>query len=139
VVGALFVLIGSGLVFWSGPAPHHVTRDMAVKIALTHLVQPGETVQTQAKLARQWQLTMLNRNEGGNLWSNQLTWFVLVPGDHFAFSGPCCGPASPKPTWNVALVNDHAWGAQLDGVVAGSNGDAPGWFRLLPDLSLGGQ
>ena len=50
--------------------------------------------------------TLLNANDGGQVWSNQLIWFVLVPGDHFAFSGPCCGP-SPTFSWNVALVNDR--------------------------------
>jgi hypothetical protein len=139
VLSTVVVLMASGFVLWlgPGPAPHHVTRDMAVKVAVTHLLQPGEHAQIQAKLARQWQLTLLSANDGGNLWSNQLIWFVLVPGGHFSHPGPCCGPP-PKTRWDVVLVEDHAGSAQLDGVISGGAGDRPTWYDLLPDLS-GGQ
>jgi len=44
VVFVLVVVIASGLSLWLGPGPaaHHVTRFMAVKIAVTHLLQPDE-------------------------------------------------------------------------------------------------
>ena len=139
VISAVVVLVASGLVLWlgRGPAPHYVTRDMAVNVAGAHLLQPGEHTQIHAKLARQWQLTLLSANDGGNLWSNQLIWFVLVPGGHFSHPGPCCGPP-PKTSWDVVLVEDHAGSAQLDGVISGGAGDRPYWYDLLPDLS-GGQ
>jgi hypothetical protein len=130
------LVVAVGLALALGPAPHHVTKDMAIKIAVTHLLQPGERVPVQAKLAREWQLTLLSPNDGGNLWSNQLVWFVLVPGGHFAHSGPCCSPPA-KTAWDVALIEDHDGSAQLDGVISGGSGDRPGWYDRLPDLSGG--
>ncbi|MDQ6710462.1 MAG: hypothetical protein M3Z11_07880 [Candidatus Dormibacteraeota bacterium] len=100
---------------------------------MTHLLQPGEHTHIEAKLVRQWQLALVSPNE--NLWSDQLIWLVLVPGGHFAASGPCC--SQPTFTWNVAVVKDQAGYAQLDGVIAGAPGDGPVWYRLLPDLSSG--
>jgi hypothetical protein len=131
------VLTASSLVLWlgPGPAPHHVTREMAVKIAVTHLLQPGESEQAhiQAKLVHRWQLALVSRNE---LWSNDLIWLVLVPGGHFSAAGPCCS-APPTFSWNIAITKDDPGGAGLDGVIAGSPGDGPLWYRLLPDLSRG--
>jgi hypothetical protein len=67
---------------------------MAVKIAVMHLLQPGEYQQAraEAKLVRQWQLAFVSRNEP---WSNDLIWLVLVPGGHFSAGGACCD-APPK-------------------------------------------
>ena len=139
VLGAVFVLTTSGLSLWLGPGPasHHVTRFMAVKIAMTHLLQPDEfeRVHVEAKLVRQWQLALVTRNEG---WSNDLIWLVLVPGGHFAASGSCCSPP-PTFSWNIAITKEDAGGAGLDGVIAGSPGGGPLWYRLLPDLSGGAQ
>ena len=104
-----------------------------MKIAVTHLLQPAEVKQAhiEAKLVRQWQLALVSRNEP---WSNDLIWLVLVPGGHFSAAGSCCSP-SPTFSWNVAITRDHAGGAGLDGVIAGSPGNGPVWYRLLPDLS----
>jgi len=138
VVLGLVVVIASGLSLWLGPGPaaHHVTRFMAVKIAVTHLLQPDEyeRAHVEAKLVRQWQLTLVSRNDSA--WSNDLVWLVLVPGGHFAASGACCSPP-PTFSWNIAITKDDAGGAGLDGVIAGSPGDGPLWYRLLPDLSSG--
>jgi hypothetical protein len=108
---------------------------MAVKIAVTHLLQPGESEQAhiQAKLVHRWQLALVSRNE---LWSNDLIWLVLVPGGHFSAAGTCCS-APPTFSWNIAITKDDPGGAGLDGVIAGSPGDGPLWYRLLPDLSRG--
>jgi hypothetical protein len=137
VLTAVFAVVFSCLALWLGPGParHQVTRDMAVKIAVTHLLQPDEYQRphTEAKLVRQWQLALVSRNE---VWSSDLIWLVLVPGGHFPTAGPCCS-APPKFTWNVAIVKDQASFAQLDGVIGGSQGDGPLWYRLLPDLSRG--
>jgi hypothetical protein len=110
---------------------------MATKVAITHLLQPGEyqQAQVQSKLVRRWQVALVSRNEA---WSNDLVWLVLVPGGHFSAAGPCCS-APPGFTWNIAMVNDNAGGAELDGVAAGSPGNAPLWYGLLPDLSRGDQ
>jgi hypothetical protein len=110
---------------------------MAMKIAVTHLLQPDEYEQAHvdAKLVRQWQLALVSRNEP---WSNDLVWLVLVPGGHFAASGGCCS-LPPSFSWKIAMTKDDAAGAGLDGVLAGSPGDGPLWYRLLPDLSRGGQ
>ena len=55
VVFVLVVVIASGLSLWLGPGPaaHHVTRFMAVKIAVTHLLQPDEyeRAHVEAKLS----------------------------------------------------------------------------------------
>jgi len=126
---ALLLLLTSGLALWLGPTltAHSVTRFQA---------QPDELPHIQAKLVRQWQLTLVDGNDEGRIWSNQLLWLVLVPGGHFSAAGCCVAPAF---TWNIAIVNDSPGGAGLDGVLAGSPGDAPLWFWLLPDLSGGRQ
>jgi hypothetical protein len=139
VAAALGILgLTAALNLATAPAAHHVTRFQAEKIAITHLLQPVEydTAHLETKLVRQWQLTLVSPNDGGNLWTNQLMWLVLVPGNHFAFSGPCCSPPTTM-AWNIAIVNDGAGGAQLDGVLAGPSGDRPTWFGLLPDLARG--
>ena len=137
IVGAVCALgISIGLLLELGPAPHHVTRYQAEKIAVTHLLPPGRQVHLQSKLIREWQLTFVSPNDGGNVWSNDLMWVVLVPDSNFAHSGPCCG-ASPPTSWAVAIVRDHSFSAQLDGIIAGVSGDAPAWWGLLPDLSGG--
>ena len=137
VLGVVLVLTTSGLSLWLGPGPaaHHVTRFMAVKIAMTHLLQPDEfeRAHVEAKLVRQWQLALVSRNEP---WSNDLIWLVLVPGGHFSATGSCCSPP-PTFSWNIAITRDDAGGAGLDGVIAGSPGDGALWYRLLPDLSSG--
>jgi len=129
------VLLVSGIILWLGPGPaaHHVTRDMAVKIAVTHLLQPAdyERGNVQAKLVRRWQLALVSRDEP---WSNDLIWLVLVPGGHFSATGSCCSPP-PTFSWNIAVIKDNPGGAGLDGVIAGAPGDGPLWYRLLPDLS----
>jgi hypothetical protein len=139
VVGiVLAVLVASGLGLWFGPGPaaHHVSRFMAQKIAVTHLMQPGEPANIQAKLVRQWQLTIVDPNDGGRIWSRRLLWLVLVPGGHFSAAGCCAGS---KFTWNLAVISDNPGGAELDGVLAGAPGDSPPWYWLLPDLSAGRQ
>ena len=135
---ALLLLLTSGLALWLGPTPtaHSVTRFQAQKIAVAHLLQPDELPHIQAKLVRQWQLTLVDGNDEGRIWSNQRLWLVLVPGGHFSAAGCCVAPAF---TWNIAVINDSPDGAGLDGVLAGSPGDAPLWFWLLPDLSGGRQ
>ena len=117
VVLGLVVVVASGLGMWLGPGPaaHHVIRFMAVKIAVTHLLQPDayERAHVEAKLVRHWQLTLVSRNDSA-----------------------CCSPP-PTFSWNIAITKDAAGGAGLDGVIAGSPGDGPLWYRLLPDLSSG--
>jgi len=137
MIGLLLAVgVASRLLLALGPAPHHVTRFEAEKIAVTHLLQPGQQVHIQTKLVRQWQLALISPNDGGNVWSNDLLWLVLMPGDHFAHSGHCCtGP--PRATWTMAQVNDRAGYAQLDGIITGVSGESPEWWRLLPDLSDG--
>jgi hypothetical protein len=55
---------------------------MAVKIAVTHLLQPAEVEQAhvEAKLVRQWQLALVSPNEP---WSDDLgdrpLWYRLLP------------------------------------------------------------
>src|SRR2546425_4051623 len=111
---ALLLLLASGLALWLGPTPtaHNVTRFEAQKIAVTHLLQPGEPSHIEAKLVRQWQLTLVDANDGGHIWSNQLLWLVLVPGGHFSAAGCCVAAAY---TWNVAVINDGPGGAGLSG------------------------
>jgi hypothetical protein len=135
VIGiVLALLLASCIALWLGPGPaaHHVTRFEAQKIAETHLLQAGEPSNIQAKLVRQWQLTLMDANDGGHIWSNQLVWLVLVPGGHFSAAG-CC--VATKFTWNIAVINDNPGGAELDGVLAGATGGGPPWYWLLPDLS----
>jgi len=138
----LSILLGLGLALWLGPVPtaHHATRFEAEKVAVANLLQPGERehIRIESKLVRQWQLTLLSPNDGGNVWSNDLLWLVLIPGGHFAASGPCCVPP-PTFSWNIAVINDNPGGTGLDGVIAGPHGDGPLWYRFLPDLAGAGQ
>jgi hypothetical protein len=120
----------------AGAAPRHKIHGRQDRRHAPAEPDEYEQARVEAKLVRQWQLALVSRSE--NLWSNDLLWLVLVPGGHYPATGSCCGPP-PTFSWNMAMTKDDSGGAGLDGVIAGTQGDAPPWYRLLPDLSGGGQ